>query len=562
MKKNVLLILAVFALLLNSSTPSFYQNSLLQHELATLDQRGVTYRMLPGNQLEVTDPRSGQRWMFDAERLLTPHMAPHDTISTLTIDLTSIDTSLYNWRFRYLNTVPISEGWGFPLQVHDFDENGEVEAYGAELVAGDVTTRAYELSQPSSWILRYTYPGRVGIVDKMGDADGNGLKEIYARYGDTIYVFEQNLEGTIPTVSKFHHNQWYLNATGIPNEVASMTGSPVPEILYRGSEPFTSEDRTYISRYDSSINNFGRIWSMPLPPGCSRNDCANAIATGDFDSDGKMEFVTSDFGDDLYVVEHVVGDSFAVTAHTHLQTITGRAASGDVDGNGITEFFIGGTEAEPDGYVHLRAYAFERTSDDSYQRVFAFNIFPAGIFFVDLYQTTDVDGDGIPELLLSFAGGIMVIKGAGEHNYELFYYKSVSSLDGLSAWKINSSRAASLFVSRSIGSRQTDVYELDSTLITSVREESKLPLMVRLFQNYPNPFNPTTSIAYLIPTDGFVSLTIYDILGREAMVLEQSVIKAGSHVATFDASYLSLGIYFYRLSAAGNTITRKMVLIK
>lgn len=81
-------------------------------------------------------------------------------------------------------------------------------------------------------------------------------------------------------------------------------------------------------------------------------------------------------------------------------------------------------------------------------------------------------------------------------------------------------------------------------------------------QNYPNPFNPTTSIAYQIPVSGFVSLKIYDILGKEVATLVQEMKDAGSYAATWDASELSSGIYFYRITAGRFSSIKKMILMK
>ena len=571
MKKTLAGAVILCSLLLSGTATAPFQNSLLHRELAMLDERGVAFRMLTGNQLEITDPRSGQRWMFDADRVLTPRKPTYDTIPTLTVNLTSIDTNLYNWKFDYVNSIPLTGAMGFPLEVSDFDQNGEPEAYGIRQTQSDRSTRIYELQTIGDWMLRYTFSGEIGTIDKSGDVDGNGLREVYARYGDSMFVFEQATLDSIPTTSKFRHRQWYYSATGIPNQVDWMTGGTVPEIVYRGSEPDTNGppttniEKTYVVRHEASLNDFHRIWGAQLPPGCQAQECTGQIATGDFDADGKMEFATSNFTGNVFVVEHTAGDSFAVVWSTNL-SVAGRAAAGDVDGNGITEFFIGGTQVEADGYVHLRAYAFERTGDNAYQPVFGFNIFPAGIFFVDLYQTADVDGDNIPELLLSFAGGIMVIKSAGEHNYQLFYYRPVSFLDGVAAWKIENNTAAHLFVSRSIGSQQvisqTDVYSLDSTLIVGVGGEDVFPKEVQLFQNYPNPFNPVTTIGYEIPCRASASLKVYDLLGREVMILVDGEVAPGSHQITIGATSLSSGIYFYRLTAGEFTTVKKFVVMK
>ena len=81
-------------------------------------------------------------------------------------------------------------------------------------------------------------------------------------------------------------------------------------------------------------------------------------------------------------------------------------------------------------------------------------------------------------------------------------------------------------------------------------------------QNYPNPFNPTTNISYSLSTSGHVTLKVYDILGREVKTLVNDDEAAGYHTATFDASRLASGIYFYRLTAPGIVKVKKMLLTK
>jgi hypothetical protein len=93
-----------------------------------------------------------------------------------------------------------------------------------------------------------------------------------------------------------------------------------------------------------------------------------------------------------------------------------------------------------------------------------------------------------------------------------------------------------------------------------------MPGQFSLNQNYPNPFNPTTVIRYAIPKDGYVTLTIYDILGRKVQTLINEKQPAGRYKKTFNASALASGIYFYRISVtggAGNFVKiKKMLLIK
>lgn len=92
--------------------------------------------------------------------------------------------------------------------------------------------------------------------------------------------------------------------------------------------------------------------------------------------------------------------------------------------------------------------------------------------------------------------------------------------------------------------------------------ESNTITSFQLNQNYPNPFNPATMISFSIPEKSFVSLKIYDLLGNEITELISDVKEAGNYSASFDASHLSSGIYFYTLKANGYSLTKKMLLAK
>ncbi len=83
-----------------------------------------------------------------------------------------------------------------------------------------------------------------------------------------------------------------------------------------------------------------------------------------------------------------------------------------------------------------------------------------------------------------------------------------------------------------------------------------------LEQNFPNPFNPTTQIRFEVPVSGFVSLKIFDVLGREVATLVNERKSPGTYEVQFDGSKLPSGIYFYRLEAGSFVETKKLVLLK
>jgi hypothetical protein len=89
-----------------------------------------------------------------------------------------------------------------------------------------------------------------------------------------------------------------------------------------------------------------------------------------------------------------------------------------------------------------------------------------------------------------------------------------------------------------------------------------VPSEFALSQNYPNPFNPSTKIDYDIATDGNVSVVLFDMSGREVAKLVNDFKTAGYYTVNFNASNLSSGMYFYRISANNFSQTKKMVLVK
>lgn len=98
---------------------------------------------------------------------------------------------------------------------------------------------------------------------------------------------------------------------------------------------------------------------------------------------------------------------------------------------------------------------------------------------------------------------------------------------------------------------------------TTVAEERlSLPASFRLEQNYPNPFNPTTVISYQLPVSSYVTLKVFDVLGREVETLVNGELHAGEHSVQFNAKQLSSGIYIYRLQAGRVVHQKKMTVLK
>jgi hypothetical protein len=113
------------------------------------------------------------------------------------------------------------------------------------------------------------------------------------------------------------------------------------------------------------------------------------------------------------------------------------------------------------------------------------------------------------------------------------------------------------------GTTTGGVWIFNDTTLTGINPVGNIkPEGFELKQNYPNPFNPSTSIEFSIPADGFVSVKVFDITGREINNPVNKFLKAGKYSVRFNGESLSSGIYYYKLNSGTVCIQKAMVLLK
>jgi len=125
---------------------------------------------------------------------------------------------------------------------------------------------------------------------------------------------------------------------------------------------------------------------------------------------------------------------------------------------------------------------------------------------------------------------------------------------------ISPSNSAIRTVTHSAGVYERTLFEIVTTAIRN--PDHQTPIAYMLSQNYPNPFNPKTNIGYEIGDVGYVSLKVYDLLGREVATLVDEEKSPGTYDVTWDAAEQPSGVYYYRLSLGGTSATRKMLLLR
>lgn len=111
--------------------------------------------------------------------------------------------------------------------------------------------------------------------------------------------------------------------------------------------------------------------------------------------------------------------------------------------------------------------------------------------------------------------------------------------------------------------RGSNFFNMKYNQSTSVNSKNiKTPLKYSLAQNYPNPFNPVTRIEYTIPNEGYVSLSVYNMLGEKVMQLVDEIKSPGAYIVDWDATGFSSGVYFYNIKCGNYSESKKLTLLR
>jgi hypothetical protein len=203
------------------------------------------------------------------------------------------------------------------------------------------------------------------------------------------------------------------------------------------------------------------------------------------------------------------------------------------------------------------------------------NLF-AGTYGGGVFLTTDLGENWVSRGLKDYfiialaASGTYIFANTLKANTNTIeYYIFVSTNNGETWTKVDSSAGNESILSLAAnssnlyaGSGMGIVYQPVSKITTVKNTENAIPATFNLYQNYPNPFNPTTTITYSLPKNNFVTLKIYDLLGREVTTLVNEEKHSGTYKITWNAQNIPSGVYFYRLTASEFSKVNKMILLK
>jgi uncharacterized protein (TIGR02145 family) len=157
------------------------------------------------------------------------------------------------------------------------------------------------------------------------------------------------------------------------------------------------------------------------------------------------------------------------------------------------------------------------------------------------------------------------LSGVAFYSYDLTYFWSST--------EYNASHACSMYLYYYDSSTEVDCghYPDNGYCVPCVKDnavgvddkyKSELPKEYMLFQNNPNPFNPQTKISHSVPKESYITLKVYDLLGREVATLIQEKKERGEYSVIWKSECVPSGVYFYRLIAGDFVETKKMIAMK
>ena len=347
---------------------------------------------------------------------------------------------------------------------------------------------------------------------------------------------------TNSTLKRIDHNGNILWSTDFPHWISNVTQINNHSFLAIAEK--RSDDKSYITSYIAyslDIKTGQCIW---------QNEFADGIH---IPAGGSVSAIVSVLTrqDSNVAIIYSVGTN---TGYIQLMSLAGKSLFGK-NGKTITDTITGAYSfsiASVNSKNNSVMILFSDTQDNRYYK----------------YYTQQIDADG--ELLWTSKGYLFSDEFIG--SAPIIYFKTIQDgFNGMIAigycepyHKIMAKQISSVGI---IGDITTSAPTVNTT---------QLPQTIGLLQNYPNPFNPVTVIKYQIPPNLlgqkdhgastpmgiYVTLKVFDILGKEVGTLVDGVKEAGNYSVDFDASRLSSGIYFYEIQAGKFNDTKKMLFVK
>ena len=516
------------------------------------------------------------------------------TYDSTIIDLTTIDTTLYYYKYKFWQEVNIGSPETKPPLVGDVNNNGLFEIYGQkkEYLSSDFSNYivCMEMNDLGRFDSVYSYDSTRTALS-IYDIDKDEMNELHLRrfsdddtvYGGNSYLFFNKLsDSSLATELSiifypFPENNQLDNITFGDWDSDEFTD----QIFIRDCCP----PSIYVYEYNLLDHNFDSVYQFDYS---SLDLEYGGFSVGDFDQDNKTEFFAGGTHGKVLCIENNGDNSYTPTWQGTVETNNAYqlAQTNDVDKNGKNEIWVGGDAFYSGIGPMTRITIFEAAGNNNYQIVGRIDL--VGIFSLNAqnYQTVDVDKDGTDEMMVCIEETVLILKFNGSPNhqtYDLFYFKQNdlalagrnSVYYGATMYDATNDGKDDIIIHlddiiEGLGMRLlTYIYKADFTL--GVNETFHVPERFHLYSNYPNPFNSSTKVRFDIPKYSVVAIKVYSILGKEINTLTEKEYSPGNYTIDWEArdsagKLLPSGVYLIKLTANSNeskyTQTMKTVLLK
>lgn len=494
-----------------------------------------------------------------------------DSIPTTTIDTWNVDTMLYHNMYSYWKEFPTITHSGYQLIVGDVNRNNLKEIYSHTRDYNDpewMNMQIFEIDTNGTYTSKHTYADTIAVLWGLYDIKRDGKLElltIMRRYTNEYIFFKKDSTNGYPTKLDFVFDD-YPSQKDDPT-FGDFDKNGKTDMVFAFLDP---NHPVVICEYDSSINNFSTKFIYTDTIGSYHR----GFAVNDFDEDGKTDIVFGGLYGEVNVIENDIENKYKISYSSNTGGVNSfmTFATNDINGNGKPEFWVSSTTYIGSRDV-LRFSCYEAIDDNNYKeinRIDFLDIFP---IYAHNSFVIDLDKDGKDEIVICFDEFVFVIKAEQNSSKPLFkilymFRNNIpGGIDGASMYDLNKDGYAELLIHRGKYNTNgdykncTDVYKPD--FLTSINEENHFTnLYYTLEQNYPNPFNPITSIQYAIGSRRFVTLKVYDVLGKEVATLINENKPEGYYEVEFDASQLPSGMYIYSIQVGDFKESKKMLLLK
>ncbi|HFD32636.1 MAG TPA: T9SS type A sorting domain-containing protein [Gammaproteobacteria bacterium] len=492
-----------------------------------------------------------------------------------TIDLRDADTSLYSGMFVKKDFFPASGISGYPVQIGDFNHNNQLDFYGSYKWKQDYRLAdgcVVEFENDSEFVLKKIYGDTLIEPLPFTDLNKDGFKEINFRQNRKFAQLRSTTIDSFPDSISFTYNMWPAGGGEVGAEtLVDLDKDGNMDMIYVGDDTLepAGKHKIFVAEYNKDIDNFEQKFRY-FP----EDYTTYGYSYGDFDNDGFYEFVTGSIHGDVYIFENSGNDQYGLINKDTLSTSNAylTVATNDIDSNGKTEFFVGGSSYF-NGIGGTRFYWFEADGDNSYTKVRSFFILGVDPLSWDEIHTFDVNNDGKDDILINYTYSVVILTWNNEtQEFEIYYLSHWDHpVEGVTMYDLNNNSKLDFFISvkenENIPPLRT--YYFKNKISTSITNQSTfLPIQFQLFQNYPNPFNIRTLIKFVTKQPVIITLSIFNILGKEVRTLiKNKAYRPGEHTVNWagkdnKGKEVSTGLYIYVLSDGKQTISRKMLFIK